>query len=57
MARKHYRAVQKKVEQSPANGIFIPNKEKNKIFIIAICILILAFLKGMFLGYLVSKSE
>jgi len=56
-ARKHYRAVKKQIEQSPAKGIFIPNKQKPKIIIIGICLLLLAFLKGLLFGYICGKHD
>lgn len=56
-ATKHYRAVQREVEQSPSKGIFIPNKQKNKVILISVGILILAFLKGFLFGYISSRNE
>lgn len=57
MSRKHYRAVQKKVEQSPANGIFVPNKQKNKLICLGVGIIVLSFLKGLLFGYIVGKEN
>lgn len=57
MARRHYRVVKKEIEQSPAKGIFIPNKAKPKLAAIGISIMIFVFLKGLLLGYLAGKHD
>ncbi len=57
MARKHYRAVRKRVEHSPAKGIFIPNKQKPKLILLGISLLLLAFLKGLLLGFISGKRD
>lgn len=56
-ATKHYRAVQREVEQSPSKGIFIPNKQKNKVMLIGVGILVLAFLKGFLFGYILTRND
>ncbi len=56
-AKKHYRAVQKQIENSPSKSILIPKKNKNKLIGIGVCILILAFLKGMLIGYLCGRND
>lgn len=57
MARKHYRAVKKQIDHSPAKGIFIPNKQKPKLILLGAGLLILAFLKGLLLGFISGKHD
>ena len=53
--RRHYRVAQRETQQKPARGIFIPNKKKAKIAVIAALILIGAFIDGIIVGCMVSK--
>lgn len=57
MARKHYRAVKKQVEHSPAKGMFISNKQKPKLILLGVSLLLLAFLKGLLLGFISGKHD
>lgn len=57
MPRKHYRAVQKQIEQAPSKGIFIPNKQKPRLYILAAAIGAVIFLKGLLLGYLAGRGN
>ena len=54
--RKHYRAAKKEVEQNPMNGIFIPNKDKNKLAAVAGGMASIVFLLGLMVGLLTNKD-
>lgn len=58
-AKKHYRAVQKRMEQSPqkGKGIFIPKKKKNIAIAVGVAIMSIAFLKGLLFGYILGKKN
>lgn len=57
MARKHYRAVKKQIEHTPSRGIFISNKQKPRLIMLGVSLLILIFLKGLLLGFIAGKHE
>ncbi len=54
-AMKHYRVAQKEVEQR--SGLFIPEENKPEVFIIAIAVVLLAFIKGLIIGSLWNKRS
>ncbi len=56
-AKKHYRAVQKQIEMSPKNGIFIPKKKKNLLICVSVAVVVLAFIKGLLVGYILGKHD
>lgn len=56
-AKKHYRAVQKRIEKSPGKGIFIPKKKKNMVICISAAILVVVFIKGLLCGYILGRND
>ena len=58
MARKHYRAMKKQVQQTPGKGtgIFIPKKKKNQFFGAIALFSALLFVHGILIGYIVGKK-
>ena len=53
--RRHYRVAQREAQHKPARGIFISNKKKSKVAVIASVILAAAFIKGILIGCLITK--
>ena len=56
-AKKHYRAVQKQIEMSPKNVIFIHKKKKNLLICVSVAVLVLSFIKGLLVGYILGKHD
>lgn len=54
--RKHYRAAKKEVQQNSLNGIFIPNRDKQKVAIAAGALGTVIFVMGLLIGLLASED-
>ena len=54
--KKHYRAAKKQIEQQPLNGIFIPNRDKSKLVIIAAATAFTLFVMGALIGFIAGKD-
>ena len=57
MAKKHYRAFKKQLEFTSPKGTFITNDQKSKLAILSSVFIVLIFLKGLFLGYILGKRD
>ncbi|MBS5793850.1 MAG: hypothetical protein ACLUCH_08415 [Lachnospirales bacterium] len=57
MAKKHYRAFKKQLELTSPKGTFITNDQKSKLAILSAVFIVLIFLKGLFLGYILGKRD
>lgn len=55
--RRHYRVAKKVVEQSPARGTFIHHEKKQKYMAFAAAILLVTFVQGLIIGFLVYKNN
>ncbi len=55
--RKHYRAANKVADEGILGGLFIPEKQRKQMMMMAILFMIIAFLKGMIIGYMLAKHE
>lgn len=54
--RKHYRVVNREVSSSNSKGTFIKSKDLHFITFVAIGLLVLAFLKGIIIGYCLKRN-
>lgn len=55
--RRHYRVAQKEVEQAPQKGTFVKNEDKHKLCICALLFVMIVFIKGFVIGYLLGRQE
>ncbi len=55
--RKHYRAAKKEIEHNPVNGVFIPNKDKQKIAAAASGVGAILFILGLLIGLLAGTND
>ena len=54
--RKHYRAAKKEIEQNPANGVFIPNRDKSKVAAAAGAAGVIIFIMGLLIGLVAGDN-
>ena len=54
--RKHYRAAKKEIEHNPVKGIFIPNRDKQKVAVAAGVAGSILFVMGLLIGLVVSDD-
>lgn len=54
--KRNYRAAKKQIEQSPARGTFVANKDKPKVAAFAAGIGVLLFLLGLLIGAVASRD-
>ncbi len=55
--RKHYRAAQREIEQSENKGLLIPEDKKLLVLLGIVTVILGAFVKGLFFGYLAGKRN
>ena len=55
--RKHYRAAKKEIEHNPVNGIFIPNRDKQKVAAAAGGVGAVLFVLGLLIGLLAGSND
>ena len=53
---RHYRVVEKQVQQNPYKGTFIPNSDKTKLGIFAAGVGALLFVLGLLIGAVANRD-
>ena len=56
-ARKHHRVAKKSAQNNSVKGIFLPHEHKNKLCILTVVFLIMVFIKGILLGFVIANNE